>query len=56
MAELDWATKELQLLFRIGAERVDPEAEFDPAKPNWSIGHARRLPSLYFGKASVIIE
>ena len=56
VAEVDWATKELQSLFRIGAEHIDPKAKFDPAKPNWSIGHARRLPSLYFGKASVVID
>ena len=56
VAEVDWATKELQLLFRIGAEHIDPNAKFDPAKPNWSIGHSRRLPSLYFGKASMVTD
>ena len=56
VAEVDWETKELQLLFRINAQYVDPKAKFDPAEPNWSIGHARRLSSLYFGKGSVIIE
>ena len=56
VAEVDWTTKELQLLFRIGAEQIDPKAKFDPAKPNWSIGQARRIPSLYFGKGSVVFD
>ena len=43
-------------LFRIGAETVDPNAEFDPRNPIWSIGQARRLDSFYFRRGDVVID
>jgi hypothetical protein len=56
VAEVDWATKDLELLYRIGAETMEPKAKFDPRKTNWSIGQSRRVESLYFGKGVVVVD